>query len=95
MAAGQNRQHDHRPWCDECGDGYPGARFRDLVYLINVDKVPQEVTFADAAGMKYVLHPVLASSTAADQRVRAEARYDDAGGTFHVPPRSAVVFVRN
>jgi pullulanase-type alpha-1,6-glucosidase len=76
------------------GEGYPGAGFREMVYLINVDKVAHDIAAPEGKAKKFTLHPVHASSMAADQRVRREARYDVATRTFHVPPRSAVVFVR-
>jgi pullulanase/glycogen debranching enzyme len=75
------------------GKGYPGARFKSLTYLINVDKIAQQVTVAEEKNRPYTLHPVHTSSTAADQRVAAQARFDKATGTYSIPPRSAVVFV--
>jgi pullulanase/glycogen debranching enzyme len=75
------------------GAGLDGARWRDVVLLVNVDKQPHAVADAALAGLGFVLHPVLASPRAADRRAR-EARYDAAVGRFTVPPRTAVVFVR-
>jgi len=77
------------------GTGYAGARFKSVTYLINVDKVAQRVSVDEARNRRYTLHPVQASGKAADQRVRREARYDSASGTFTVPPRSAAVFVED
>jgi pullulanase-type alpha-1,6-glucosidase len=75
------------------GEGYPGARFRELIYLINVDKVPHEVQVETLIGKAFALHPVHTSPAATDKRVIREARFDPANGTFHVPARSASVFV--
>ncbi len=75
------------------GKGYPGAVFKEVLYLINVDKVEQEITIAEEAGKAYQLHPVQAAASAADARVRIGARFDNSSGRFTVPARSAAVFV--
>ncbi|UGQ45374.1 alpha-1,6-glucosidase domain-containing protein [Massilia endophytica] len=72
------------------GTGDAGARFKSLVYLINVGK--EEAIIPADTGMAYRLHPVHSSKEAADKRA-ASARYDSATGRFTVPPRTAVVFV--
>ncbi|HJV63946.1 MAG TPA: alpha-1,6-glucosidase domain-containing protein, partial [Albitalea sp.] len=75
------------------GAGYPGAAFKELLYLVNVDKAAQQLTIDAEKGKAYVLHPVQASPSAADRRVASDARYDAATGRFDLPPRSAVVYV--
>jgi pullulanase/glycogen debranching enzyme len=75
------------------GDGYPGARYRQLVYAINADKRTHALVVPGEAGKTYVLHPVQRTWRAADRRPWHEARYDPASGTFTLPARSAVVFV--
>ncbi|CAG1015584.1 partial pullulanase, partial [Burkholderiaceae bacterium] len=75
------------------GNGYAGAGFKEMLYLVNVDKTAQQVTVDAEKGKAYVLHPVQASAAAADQRPRTEASYEAASGRFTVPPRSAVVYV--
>ena len=75
------------------GDGYPGAAYRSIVYLINVDKVAQKIVVPEEAGRRYRLHPVQASTDAGDKRAQ-QARYD-AAGSFTVPARTAVVFVES
>ncbi|MBU6436809.1 MAG: DUF3372 domain-containing protein, partial [Betaproteobacteria bacterium] len=75
------------------GAGYPGARFRELLYLVNVDKAPQTLTLPQERGKRYVLHPVQASPRAADARPRQAARYDPQHGRFTLPARSTVVYV--
>ncbi|MRV71249.1 pullulanase-type alpha-1,6-glucosidase [Duganella sp. FT92W] len=74
------------------GAGYPGAGFKTVTYLINVDKVEQSVVAESEKGKRYKLHPVQAAHGAADARAK-EARYDAASGKFTVPARTAVVFV--
>jgi len=77
-------------WID--GKGYPGARFEGISYLVNVDKVAHTVSDAGLRGKRLKLHPVHLAPGAADKRA-AQARFDSAGGSFTVPPRTAVVFV--
>ncbi|HAK92988.1 alpha-1,6-glucosidase domain-containing protein [Massilia timonae] len=77
-------------WID--GQGYPGANFAGLGYLVNVDKKAHTIDAALLRGKKLRLHPVHAASGATDRRAR-EARFDGARGTFTVPARTAVVFV--
>ena len=75
------------------GVGYPGANFEELVYLINVDKTAKQLTLPALAGRTLALHPVHTAAGAVDQRA-AQAGFDSATGTFNVPARTAVVFVR-
>jgi pullulanase len=76
------------------GKGYPGANFKELVYLINADKVAQSVTVGALAGKAYVLHPVHSAPGAADARA-ASATFAPSSGSFSVPARTAVAFVLN
>jgi pullulanase len=76
------------------GNGYAGAGFKEVLYLVNVDKQPQTLTLATLQGKAFVLHPVHSAATAADKRA-ATAGYNAASGTFTVPARTAVVFVVN
>lgn len=71
---------------------YPGANFKEVVYLINVDKVAQNVTVDPLKGKGYVLHPVQAAGS--DPVVKT-ATYDNASGKFSIPARTAAVFVLN
>ena len=75
------------------GMGYPGAGFKAITYLINVNTVAQQVTVDQDKGRAYQLHPVHLKPAAADKRIAAEARFNGATGAFSVPARSAVVFV--
>ncbi|MCM2310892.1 MAG: DUF3372 domain-containing protein, partial [Steroidobacteraceae bacterium] len=75
------------------GAGYPGAGFREIIYLVNVDLVPHTLQFDGERGKDYVLHPVLRAAGATDRRAAQDSRYERATGRFTVPPRTAVVFV--
>ena len=77
------------------GRGYDGAGYQAIVFAINVDTVARVVTLPTVVGEKFRLHPAQQNERAADKRVRREARFDRASGAFHVPARSAVVFVRD
>jgi len=74
------------------GQGYPGAGFSRLAYLINTDTVAHRVPAPELAGQPWTLHPVLAATGAADRRA-SQAAWDAASASFTVPARSAVVFV--
>src|SRR5690606_13711382 len=74
------------------GRDHAGAGFRDLVYLINVDTRAHDIAVPAESGKAYRLHPVHRDRDAADRRAAA-ARYDASSGRFHVPARTAVVFV--
>jgi pullulanase len=75
------------------GANYPGARFAEVVYVINVDKVAQMVVVEKAKGKAFALHPVHTSAGAADKRIARETKLDRNSGTISVPARSAVVLV--
>jgi len=77
------------------GKAYPGARFKSITYLINVDKTAQTITVAEQKNRNYTLHPVHTGMAAADKRVASEARYDKTSGSYTIPARSAVVFVEH
>ena len=73
------------------GNGHAGAGFREVLYLVNVDKVAHTLTFAGEANKAYTLHPVHVTGT--DRRPATQAAYAAASGTFTVPARTAVVYV--
>jgi pullulanase len=75
------------------GTGLAGANFKELLYLINVDKVARTLTIDALKGRPFVLHP--AHLDGVDRRPADEAVYLAAAGTFTVPPRTAVVYVVN
>ena len=74
------------------GAGLAGAGFRELLYLINVDKVVRTLTIDAMKGRPFALHPVHRAPTAGDPRARM-ARFAVEQGAFTVPARTAVVFV--
>jgi pullulanase len=76
------------------GSGYAGAGFAEVLYLVNVDKVPQSVTIGALANKAFQLHPTHRATGAADKRA-AQASYTAASGAFTIPARTAVVFVVN
>jgi pullulanase len=76
------------------GNGYAGAGFKELVYLVNVDKVAQTVGDPLLVGRAFTLHPVHLAPNAADTRA-ATATFNSSSGRFTVPARTAVVFVVN
>ena len=74
------------------GQGYPGANFKEILYLLNADTQARSVELPSERGKHYVLHPVHRDAQAADLRAK-QARYDMATGRFTVPARTAVVYV--
>ena len=74
------------------GTAYAGANAKELVYLINVDKVAHNVTVDALKSKAFVLHPVQAAAGAADARAKTSS-YSSASGTFSVPARTAVVYI--
>ena len=77
------------------GNGYAGARFKELLYFVNVDKVAQTLTIDAQKAKAYTLHPVHSAPGAADRRAANDASYDASSGRFTIPPRTAVVYVVN
>ncbi len=75
------------------GKDYPGAKFSELVYFINVDKVPRDIRLPELQNKNFALHPVHLSASAADKRIAESASYIALDGDFVIPARSAVVFV--
>ncbi len=74
------------------GRGYPGAVFKEVVYLINVAPEERSVVIPEARGKPYVLHPRQRGEAAAD-RTAARAQVEPSSGRFTIPARTAVVFV--
>ena len=77
------------------GLGYPGAGFKEVLYLVNVDKAAQTLTIDALKGKAFVLHPMHTGAGAADKRPAASAAVVSATGTFTVPARTALVYVVN
>jgi pullulanase/glycogen debranching enzyme len=74
------------------GAGLDSARFREVLYFINVSPEAQTLVLPEEVGKRYVLHPVQAAADAADPRPKA-ARHSARDGRFTIPPRTAVVYV--
>jgi len=70
---------------------YPGAKYKSVVVLFNVDKLPKTLTVSALQGKSLSVHPVQLASTA--DSLAKTATYASATGTFTVPPRTTVVFV--
>jgi hypothetical protein len=64
---------------------------KSVVVLFNADKMLKTIDLPDYVGVPLELHPVLRQSSA-DLVVR-QARYDQATGSFIIPPRTTAVFV--
>jgi pullulanase len=77
------------------GAGYEGARFKELIYFVNVDKVAQSLTIDAQKAKPFTLHPVHTAPGAADARAANDASYDAGSGKFTIPPRTALVYVVN
>jgi pullulanase len=75
------------------GRDLAGANFEELMVFVNVDTRAVDFEADGEADRPWVLHPLQRSAAAADARVREDASYDRDAGRFHVPARSAVVFV--
>ncbi len=75
------------------GQGYPGAAFKRLLYLVNVDTRAHTLHIPEAALAPWVLHPVLARPHYPDAQVLKLADADSTQGNFHIPARTAVIYV--
>ncbi|MRW86839.1 pullulanase-type alpha-1,6-glucosidase [Pseudoduganella sp. FT26W] len=70
---------------------YDDARYKSVVTLFNVTKTAQTVTVPELAGRQLKVHKVQRKSSS-DTLART-ATYNNASGTFTIPPRTTVVFV--
>ncbi len=71
---------------------YPGAQYKKVVVLFNVDKTAKSVAIPELKGLKLQLHRIQKSGS--DAVVKTSA-YDTAIGSFTIPARTAAVFVQN
>jgi len=74
------------------GTRYPGAKYKAVVVVFNVDKVQKTIAIPELKGRKLQLHR--AQRNGSDDVVKASA-FDPAGATFAIPARTAAVFVQN
>ena len=74
------------------GEGFTGKEnpYQSILVLFNATHAQVSFANPDFASMAYHLHPIQAGSR--DQIVR-QASFDQAGGAFSVPARTAAVFV--
>jgi len=71
---------------------YPGAKYKEVVVVFNVDKVAKSVAIPELAGRRLQLHPIQRQGV--DAVVKASA-YDARTGGFTIPARTAAVFVQH
>jgi len=74
------------------GNGYAGASYRYIATLFNVTKEPKTVSVSALANMGFAVHSVQTQSTA--DTLAKTATYTANTGTFVIPARSTVVFVK-
>jgi pullulanase/glycogen debranching enzyme len=72
---------------------YPGAKYKSVVVLFNVDKVANSVSVAQLRGLRLKVHSIQRRSDS--DRLARTAGYDSATGSFSVPARTTVVFVES
>jgi pullulanase/glycogen debranching enzyme len=70
---------------------YDDAKYKSVVTLFNVTKTAQTVTVPELAGRQLKVHKVQRKSSS-DTLARS-ATYNNASGSFTIPPRTTVVFV--
>jgi pullulanase/glycogen debranching enzyme len=75
------------------GQGLPGAGFAELLYFVNSDLQPAQLSLPGLQGRAFMLHPVHRSPAAADPRPAQESSWDAATAIVRVPPRTAMVYV--
>ncbi|WEF34279.1 alpha-1,6-glucosidase domain-containing protein [Pseudoduganella chitinolytica] len=71
---------------------YPGAQYKQVVVVFNVDKVAKTVALPELAGRKLRLHPIQRNGSDA---VVKTSGYDSRTGSFTIPGRTTAVFVRH
>ncbi len=70
---------------------YPGAKYKSVVALFNVDKVEQAVTIPALQGRRFELHPVMLK--VGSDSVARTGSYLGETGKFIIPARTTLVFV--
>lgn len=71
---------------------YPGAQYKAVVVLFNVDKVAKTIAIPELKGRKLQLHRIQRNGS--DDVVKSSS-YDNASGSFSIPARTTAVFVQN
>jgi pullulanase-type alpha-1,6-glucosidase len=71
---------------------YPGAQYKDVVVVFNVDKVAKTIAVPALKGRKLQLHRIQRNGS--DEVVKASS-FERNAGTFSIPARTTAVFVQN
>jgi pullulanase/glycogen debranching enzyme len=74
------------------GTRYPGAQYKAVVVVFNVDKVEKTLAIPELTGRRLQLHRIQRNGS--DDVVKAST-FDGASGTFAIPARTAAVFVQH
>jgi pullulanase/glycogen debranching enzyme len=74
------------------GARYPGAQYKAVVVVFNVDKIPKTIAIPELKGRKLQLHRIQRNGS--DDVVKA-SDFDRTSGTFAIPARTAAVFVQH
>jgi len=71
---------------------YPGAQYKGVVVVFNVDKAAKTIAVPALKGRKLQLHRIQMNGS--DEVVKASA-FSSASGSFSIPARTTAVFVQN
>jgi hypothetical protein len=71
---------------------YPGAQYKGVVVVFNVDKAAKTIAVPELKGRKLQLHRIQMNGS--DEVVKASA-FSSASGSFSIPARTTAVFVQN
>jgi pullulanase-type alpha-1,6-glucosidase len=74
------------------GTRYPGAQYKAVVVVFNVDKIPKTIAIPELKGRKLQLHRIQRNGS--DDMVKA-SYFERNSGIFAIPARTAAVFVQN
>jgi pullulanase len=74
------------------GTRYPGAQYKAVVVVFNVDKVGKTIAIPELKGRKLQLHRI--QKNGSDDVVKGSG-FEQGSGTFAIPARTAAVFVQH
>ena len=74
------------------GTRYPGAQYKAVVVVFNVDKIPKTIAIPELKGRKLQLHRIQRNGS--DDMAKA-SYFERNSGIFAIPARTAAVFVQN
>jgi pullulanase len=75
------------------GRNYQHAKYKQVAVLFNVDKVARDITVDELKGRMLSIHKTQLKSTS--DLIAKTATFNPASGSFHIPPRTTVVFVEH